>query len=438
MQASDTESPLITDLPLQPALSMAANALGFEFANEVQVQTLPSILAGHDVMVSAATGSGKTLAFLLPTIQRLLDDPIRAVGALILTPTRELAQQIFEVCQPLCQPCGLSVGLIIGAEDFKKQQRLLRNKTNIIVATPGRLLEHLVLHPNSLAKLQLLILDEADRMLDMGFSETVLGIVAKSSAERQTLLFSATLQTPVIKSIATKVLRQPVTITLNGLQDEPLTIQQQIIPCDEKPHKLQVLTWLLQHEVFDKAIVFTNTKLQAEQLQGPLRGQKLRVNVLHGDMEQEARKQVMDLFRSGTINILLSTDLAGRGLDIEGVELVINFEVPRNGHQYAHRIGRTGRNGKQGLAITLVNVHEWNLMAGIERYIQQSCRRRLLEEVPSHFKGPKKMKASGKAVGSKSSAPAAKPVVKKIKKRERDTKNIGKRRQPSKAEATED
>ena len=247
-------------------------------------------------------------------------------------------------------------------------------------------------------------------------------------------MFSATLKHPAIKAIAGDVLHDPVMFTLNTLQDRPEGIKQQVIPCDEFAHKQQVLFWLLLNETYAKAIVFTNTKAQAELLRGPLRGQKLRTQVLHGDLEQAQRNQVMQMFRDGTVNILVTTDIAGRGLDVQGVDLVINFDMPRNGHLYLHRIGRTGRNNAQGTAISLVSSYEWNLMSGIERYLDQNFKHRMLAEVPSRFKGPKKLKSSGKSMGSKHTPPPKKAPEKKVKVRHRDSKNVGKRRQPSKSE----
>lgn len=422
---------LLADLPLHPTLLTAIAQAGYREATAVQEQALPIILEQQDVLVSAATGSGKTLAFLIPILHRLLDTPQPGIGALILVPTRELSQQITSVCATLIADLPLTVATITGGEEFKPQQQQLRKATNIIIATPGRLIEHIKLFPANFAQLQFLVLDEADRMLDMGFSADVLEIIALCNAERQTLLFSATLHNPALKLLAGKIMQDPVMIALNTLHDQPEDIEQQIIPCDDYLHKQHVLHWLLLNQQYDKAIIFTNTKAQAEKLRGPLRAQKLRTNVLHGDMEQAERKQIMTLFREGTINILVTTDLAGRGLDIDGIELVINFDVPRNGHQYIHRIGRTGRNGNKGLAIALVSAPEWNLMAGIERYLKQNFRRRLLADVPSFFKGPKKQKSSGKNKGAKTPLHVKKAEVKKPKERHRDRKNVGKRRKPS-------
>jgi superfamily II DNA/RNA helicase len=231
-----------------------------------------------------------------------------------------------------------------------------------------------------------------------------------------------------------QVLRDPAVITLSTVRDRHENIAQQIIPADDKIHKQALLTWLLQHEQFDKALVFTNTRLQADALGPELRKQDLRVGVLHGDMSQDERNQIMTLMRQGTIKILVATDVAARGLDIKGVDLVINFDMARSGKDYVHRIGRTGRAGKQGLAIALISHQEWNLMSGIERYLKHEFERRTIKEIAGKYRGPKNLKRSGKAAGGKKKPAAEKSdqaAVKKPKQRLRDRKNIGKRRKPS-------
>jgi len=225
-------------------------------------------------------------------------------------------------------------------------------------------------------------------------------------------------------------LDNPEKIYLDGAQEEHGNIQQQMLLADDFEHKQKLLHWLLLNEHYDKALVFTNTKLQADKLRGPIRGQKLRVDSLHGDLDQKQRNRVMALYRNGVINILVATDVAARGLDIDGVDLVINFDLARNGDDYVHRIGRTGRADKPGLAIALINATEWNQLAGIERYLKQRLQRRLIKELEGNFKGPKKLKASGKAVGHKSKKETQKTEPKKVKNRLRDQKNIGKRRKP--------
>jgi ATP-dependent RNA helicase SrmB len=418
---------------------MASAKLGFEQPTPTQVRTIPPALQHKDLLVSAETGSGKTAAFLLPTLHHLLTIPASHAGtrALVLAPTRELARQIFQQCRHLCEFTELQAGLITGGDDFKQQQKTFRNHPEIIIATPGRLLELLEQDAPDFDKLEVLVLDEADRMLDMGFSDDVLSIVEHCNTQRQTLLLSATLAHQGVTKIAAQVLKKPEVVALNSLHDEHGNIEQQIVLADDNDHKQKLLAWLLLNETYDKALVFTNTKIQADSLRGPLRGQKLRVGVLHGDLDQKDRNRVLELYTQGDINILIATDVAARGLDVKGIDLVINFDMPRTGIDYIHRIGRTGRADELGLAIALVKSTEWNLMAGIERFLKQKFKRRTIKEMEGKYKGPKKLKASGKAAGSKTKKEPKKEAVKKAKMRHRDRKNIGKRRAPSNKPSTE-
>jgi ATP-dependent RNA helicase SrmB len=418
---------------LHSALQNALSKNGFETPTPVQQRTIPACLERQNLLVSAKTGSGKTLAFLLPTLHHLLVNPNYYAGtrALVLVPTRELAQQIFLQCQQLLDGTSLKVGLITGGEDFKKQENLLRRSTAIVIATPGRVLELLTLDNQPFESLETLILDEADRMLDMGFSEDVLTIAKQCNENRQTLLFSATLTHAGVLKMADKILKKFELIALNTLRDELPHIQQQIVLADDNPHKEQLLAWLLLNETFEKALVFSNSRAQAEALCDPVRAKGVRAIVLHGEMDQKERQRVMKLFRDGVVNVLIATDLAARGLDIKGIQLVINFEVPRNGINYIHRIGRTGRSDETGLTITLVKHTEWNLMAGIERFLRQSFIRRNIKELAGKFQGPKKLKASGKTVGGKKKVEIKKEKPEKVKIRYRDQKNVGKRRAPS-------
>ncbi len=422
------------DFKLDKRLLKAVKDLKFNQPTPVQEHAIPAILEGRDLLVSAETGSGKTAAFLLPALQQLIAaSPItNGIAALILCPTRELAQQIFEQCRLLSKFTPFKTGLITGGSDFKRQQYSLLNENNIIIATPGRLLEHFELKTDYFQDLSLLILDEADRMLDMGFSDDVLEIARHCNRDRQTLLFSATLNHSGVVKMAEKVLNNQSVIALNTLQDGHDNITQQMVLADDYEHKLKLLAWLLQNENFDKALVFTNTRLRAVELYEAMRATGIRVGILHGEMDQKDRNRVMALYRDGIVNTLIATDLAARGLDIKGINLVINFDMPRNGINYIHRIGRTGRAEEHGITIALVKHTEWNLMSGIERFLNQKFIRRTIKELEGSFKGPKKLKGSGKAAGSKDKKePAKKATIKKVKARERDKKNVGKRRVPS-------
>jgi superfamily II DNA/RNA helicase len=433
------KTPSFSDLSLDEQLLSAVKKMGFEQPSPVQLQAIPPALEHKDLLVSAETGSGKTAAFLLPTLQHLLTSPSGKSGtrALVLTPTRELAQQIFKHCQQLAEFTDLKIGLVTGGDDFRLQQNMLRRNTEIVIATPGRVLELMEQEIPDFSNLEVLILDEADRMLDMGFSEDVLNIANHCNVQRQTLLFSATLTHFGVIKMADKVLKDHKVIALNTLHDGHRNIEQQIVLADDNDHKLKLLTWLLQNETYDKALVFTNSRNQAILLQGPLRGKKLRVGLLHGEMDQKDRNRMMELFRDGEIKIMLATDLAARGLDVKGINLVVNFEVPRNGINYIHRIGRTGRVDELGLTIALVKHTEWNLMSGIERFLKQKFKQRTIKELEAKYKGPKKLKASGKSTGGKLKTEPKKVAVEKVKIRDRDKKNIGKRRVPTVKPITE-
>ena len=429
--------PSFSSLELAEPLLAALSQLGFEQPTPVQQQAIPLALEHKDLLVSAETGSGKTAAFLLPALHHLITLPSKRFGTrvLILAPTRELAQQIHKQCQQLLEFTDLKAGLITGGDDFRLQQNMLRRNTACVIATPGRLLELMAQETPDFTHLEVLILDEADRMLDMGFSEDVLAIAKACNDQRQTLLFSATLTHFGVIKMADKLLVNHEIVALNTLHDGHRNIEQQLIVADDNDHKQKLLAWLLVNEEFDKALVFTNSRLQADALQGPLRGEGLRVGVLHGEMDQKDRNRIMALYRDGTISVLIATDLAARGLDIKGINLVINFDVPRNGINYIHRIGRTGRVDELGLTIALVKSSEWNLMAGIERFLKQKFTRRTIKELVGKYQGPKKVKASGKAAGVKHKTEAKKTPAEKVKIRHRDQKNIGKRRAPTTVKA---
>jgi len=435
MHTNSSDIPFsFSQLALDDALQAAITKLGFTQPTPVQQLAIPPALAGKDLLVSAETGSGKTAAFLLPTFQNLLNKPTSLFGtrALVLSPTRELASQIFLQCLQLAEFTEIKIGLITGGEDYKQQQGVLRRNADIIIATPGRLLGQIKQQSADFSHMEVLILDEADRMLDMGFNDDVLKIAGYCNPERQTLLFSATLTHYGVIKIADKVLKQHQVIALNTLHDGHSNIEQQIVLADDNDHKQRLLAWLLINDSYDKALIFTNTRNKAIELENPLRNQNLRVGVLHGEMEHYERKRIMNLFREGIISILISTDLAARGLDVKGINLVVNFDVPRNGIDYIHRIGRTGRADEQGVAIALVKSTEWNLMSGIQRFLKQAFIRRTINELVGSYQGPKKIKLSGKAAGAKKKKDAdKKKPAEKIKIRHRDKKNIGKRRIPS-------
>jgi len=425
--------PLFSNLPLNERLLKALEDLEYLRPMPVQTWTIPHALKHKDLMVSAETGSGKSVAFLLPTLHQLMAKRARRSGcrALVLVPTRELGRQLLAEARKLAKYSDLKIELITGGDDYQRQVSIMERPPAMVIATPGRLHDHLKKGTVNLEDVEVLILDEADRMLDMGFGETVVKIVKRCRGEHQTLLFSATLESRDVRAIAKVLLDEPESITLSGAQDPHDNIAQQTILADSVAHKEQLLLWLLKNEEYGKAIVFTNTREQAERLGNVLRLQGVRTSSLHGEMDQERRNRVMDLIHRGNVDVLVATDVAARGLDVKGVGLVINFEVARSGSDYVHRIGRTGRAGERGRAITLVDHNEWNPMAGIERYLKQKFERRTIEGLEGTYRGPKKQKGSGKAAGSKK-VKLAKKKAGKVKKRLRDKKNTGKRRKPAK------
>jgi superfamily II DNA/RNA helicase len=399
---------VFTSFNLHERLLKAVTELGFTEPTPVQLVAIPPALQGADLRVIAQTGSGKTAAFVLPMLHALMQDskPRTATRALILLPTRELALQTLQQVELLAQFTFIKAALITGGEDFKRQAAAIRKNPDILIGTPGRLLEHQRANNLEFADLEILVLDEADRMLDMGFSEDVLALVNSCNKDRQTLLFSATSGSALF-DLAKEVMREPQVLRLNPVSELNSKTTQQIITADDVKHKERLLLWLLTNETYEKAIVFTNTRDQADRLGGVFMTahkagtSKAKVYVLHGEKDQKDRKQAISRLNQGHINVLIATDVAARGLDIEGMDMVINFDMPRKGDDYVHRIGRTGRAGNEGLAISFVGPHEWNLMSSIERYLKQNFEKRFIKELKGAYNGPKKLKASGKAAGSK-------------------------------------
>lgn len=417
-----TESTSFSDFELASELLESLNTMTLEQATEVQQKAIPAILEGQDIVITASTGSGKTLAYLIPLAQKILDDyewleqPKKGqrVQSLIVAPTRELASQIAQVCDQLLENTELTVCALIGGEDFKVQQKALNRFPDIVVATPGRLIEHIDARSLSLIEVSKVVLDESDQLCDLGFAEdvqTILGYVdeARSQNEEQTEDDDSSCQTIMVsatttgrtRKLAQDILDEPQILTVNARRAQNDNIRQQILTADDERHKLQLLLWLLDHESFGRAFVFVNTKAQADNLCGKLRYHKQRAAVLHSDMKQSVREGTLKAFKEGRANILVATDLAARGLDIENVDLVVNFDMARKGDEYMHRIGRTGRGGAQGQSFVLIMPNEWNLKASIERYLKVTFERKFIPELRGSFNGPKKVKASGKAAGTK-------------------------------------
>ncbi len=406
------------DLNLHERLIRALGELEITTPTPVQASAIPEALAGHDLRVVARTGSGKTAAFMLPMLHQLLQHsrPRTDTRALILLPTRELAQQTLKQVEALGRYTFIKAELVTGGEDFKVQAAKMRKNPEILIGTPGRLIEHLEAGNLRLQDLEMLVLDESDRMLDMGFSDDVLRLAAECRAERQTLLFSATSGGNAMEKMVASTLREPKSLMLDSVRDLNESVVQQVITADDVKHKERLVQWLLANETYDKAVVFTNTREQADRMGGVLVASNLKVFVLHGEKDQKDRKLAMDRLKAGAVKVLVATDVAARGIHVDGLDLVINFDMPRSGDEYVHRIGRTGRVGGDGTAISLIAAHEWNLMAGIQRYLRQNFEYRLIEALKGNFLGPKNLKSNGKAAGSKKKKMKKKEDAKKGKK----------------------
>lgn len=360
----------------------------FSQPTEVQEQAIPYALKGLDLFVTAPTGTGKTAAFLLPLIHNLLatSQPGSGLQALIILPTRELATQTFKELSQFSSFTFFKCCLVTGGEDLKQQAAKLRKNPDIIVGTPGRLAEQLKAKQLILDNLQILVLDETDRILDMGFGYDVSCLLNNCPIKKQSLLFSATLGDVTLQKLAKDLLHEPIEIHLN-INQPNTNILQQIILSDDISHKVKLLQWLLTHEPYKQAIVFTNTRAQAEQLSNALTTSQIPHCVLHSEKLAEERKQTLLKLTQQHIKVLVATDLVARGLDIKNVELVINFDLPNSTEEYIHRIGRTGRMDSKGLAISLINPHDWKKLLKIEKELQQSLMRRTIDNLKSKFQG---------------------------------------------------
>lgn len=358
-----------TELNLDSNLLKAIELSGFTVPTEIQRAAIPVVLAGRDLMASAQTGTGKTAAFVLPAMQRLLT-PAKAPGVgprvLVLTPTRELANQVNENIRQLGRFCRFTAGSVVGGMPYPPQTRLLRQPVDFLVATPGRLMDHMEQGRLDFSRLEVLVLDEADRMLDMGFVDAVNMIAASTPSSRQTLLFSATLEGKVM-SIAKALLKDPARVQLSTNHERHASIEQRAYQADDVSHKHRLLSHYLASGDLTQAVIFTATKRSADRLAQVLSEQGHASAPLHGDMGQHARHRTVEQMRNGKYRLLVATDVAARGLDIKGISHVINFDLPMVAEDYIHRIGRTGRGGATGTAVSLIGPDDWSKLAGIER-----------------------------------------------------------------------
>lgn len=393
------------DFGIDPRLMSSIKHLGFEEATEVQEAAIPLILGGCDIMATSQTGSGKTIAYGLPLLQRMLKQrrfDNRNIRALILAPTRELAIQVHSNIKHLSMGLDYQSQLIIGRESFQHQEKLLRKNPEILVATPGRLLDHLREKTISIEALEFLILDEADRMLDMGFREDVSAISNLAPhLKRQTMLFSATLEHVDVAEICNQVLRAPERIEINRSNDQHEKIEQRLYFSDNLTHKEEQLVHLVKTEDYRQIIIFTATKSDTERLAQLLMSNDINASSINGDMLQNQRKRTLEDFRRGRIEVLVATDVAARGLDIRTLSHVINFDLPINPEDFIHRTGRTGRAGASGIAISLVSPKDWTSFGKIQSYLKVKLSCTALEGFEAKFKGFKAKPAKKKVAANK-------------------------------------
>ncbi len=369
---------LFNQLGLSAELLRAVEEQGYDQATPIQQQAIPLILKGRDVLAGAQTGTGKTASFTLPMLQRLQQGTVnrRRIRALILTPTRELAAQVADSIRGYGRELPFRAAVIYGGVSINTQIAKLRKGADIVVATPGRLLDHLQQGTVDLSAIECLVLDEADRMLDMGFIRDIRRIMKVLPRERQTLLFSATFSQD-IRRLATNLMDSPVEISVapNGKPAEG--IDQVVYPVDRQ-RKRELLSHTIGSQNWRQVLVFTRTKRGADRLAKQLNADGLSSTAIHGNKSQAARVRALQEFRNGKVRVLVATDVAARGLDIERLPHVVNYELPHVPEDYVHRIGRTARAGHQGHAVSLVCVDEHNLLADIEKLLQASISKKTI------------------------------------------------------------
>ncbi|EJK2115124.1 DEAD/DEAH box helicase [Vibrio navarrensis] len=363
------------ELGLEPALSDTLSELGFSTPTPVQQQAIPHVLAGRDVLAGAQTGTGKTAAYGLPLIQMLsashvnTEEERATPRALVVVPTRELAQQVFDNLSQYAKHTSLKIVTVYGGTSINVQVKNLANGVDILIATPGRLLDHLFTRKTTLVNAQLLVLDEADRMLDMGFLPDIQRILKRMPEARQTLLFSATFDTR-IKALAYRLMKEPVEIQVATANSTAEKVRQVVYPVDKK-RKSELLAYLIGSRNWQQVLVFTKTKQGSDQLVNELKLDGIKAASINGDKAQGARQKALDDFKCGKVRALIATDVAARGLDIAQLEQVVNYDMPYKAEDYVHRIGRTGRAGQSGLAVSFMSHDEEYLLTAIESLLDQ-------------------------------------------------------------------
>ncbi|SJL84410.1 DEAD/DEAH box helicase [Vibrio palustris] len=418
------------DLGLDNRLLKNLMHYDFKTPTEIQQQAIPYSMLGKDLLASSKTGSGKTLAFLLPMLHKSLKSKAfsaRDPRGVILVPTRELAKQVYSELRTMLAGFSYTATLISGGENFNDQVKALRRYPRFIVATPGRLADHLDHRSLFLDGLETLVLDEADRMLDLGFAPQLRRIHrAAKHRRRQTLCFSATLDHDQVNDIASEMLNAPKSISVGTSNSVDKDITQRFYLCDHLDHKEALLDRILEQEDYRQVIIFTATRNDTERLTDKLNERKLKAIALSGNLTQTQRNTIMSQFERAVFKILVTTDVASRGLDISNVTHVINFDMPKHTEEYVHRVGRTGRAGNTGDAISFVGPKDWESLKRVERYLQQEMSFSVLEGLQGKFKGIKPAKKPvSKTQAGHAGAQKAKPkkVTKKPVKRDKSFYN---------------
>lgn len=361
------------ELGLNEQILAGVDALGFTEPTPVQARAIPAVLEGKDVLASAQTGTGKTCAFTLPTLQRIAASGRKAKPkkplALVITPTRELASQIEDVTKAVCAQTGQSTVVVMGGAKFDRQIKALAQGCDLLVATPGRLIDLMEHNHVNLSQVQVLVLDEADRMLDMGFWPSVRQIVKACPSKRQTLLFSATIP-PSIKGTVDAMLPNPFVIEIARAGETAATVDEHLCPVTQGD-KISLLEALVKREHFERVLVFCRTKMRVDGVCATLKKAGLKVDVMHADRPQKARERALERFRDGKLQVLVATDVMSRGIDVSGIDAVVNFDVPMDPEDYVHRIGRTGRAGATGHAYTFMAPDEVSPLREIEYFTKK-------------------------------------------------------------------
>lgn len=394
------------DLELDSNLLTAIEDMGYARPTQIQAEAIPQALDGRDILASAPTGTGKTAAFVLPALQYLQDFPRRKPGparVLILTPTRELAMQVADQARALAKNTKLNIFTITGGVQYQEHADILSTTQDIVVATPGRLMEYIEAERFDCRAIEWLILDEADRMLDMGFGPTVDRLSSECRWRKQTLLFSATLEGKGVEGFTADLLKDPAEIDAEPSRRERKKIAQWYHRADNMEHKLELLKKIIVEQA-ERSIIFLKTRERLAELRAELESAQIPCAWIQGEMPQDRRNNAIARFRDGTVNVLLATDVAARGIDLPDVSHVINYDMPRTADVYLHRIGRTARAGKKGNAVSIVEAHDQPMMDRVARYVKEEIKERFIKELRPKHKKPvfkKKKKDDKKKTATK-------------------------------------